>query len=58
MNWVYRYAGRMALYFLNKCELKTDVDKSNITVGSEGNIDSLLNSLSYTVAEERELELA
>ena len=56
MNWNYGYAGRMILYFLDKCESNLDVEVSNITVGAEGNIDSLLASLSYSV--ESELALA
>lgn len=58
MNRDYRYAGRMVLYFLNECEQTINVEKSNITVGEDGNIDSLLNSLSYEVAGERELAFA
>ena len=46
----------MALYFLNECVQTINVEKSNITVGDNGNIDALLSSLSYEV--ESELALA
>lgn len=56
MDLNYRYAGRVALYFLKKCKLRINVEVSSITVGDNGNIDALLNSLSYEV--ESELALA
>ena len=66
MNWDYRYAGRMSLYFLKKCNSNTvanvtvaqKVEKSHITVG-DGYIDSFLNSLSHELdVEEVGTELA
>ena len=41
---------------INKCEQTINVEKSNITVGDNGNIDALLSSLSYEL--ESELALA
>lgn len=55
-DWDYRYAGRMVIYFLNKLGRTINVEKSNITVGDNGNIDALLSSLSYEL--ESELALA
>ena len=53
----YRYAGRLVIYFLNKLDQKiNDVELSNITVGDNGNVDALINSLSYEL--ESELALA
>lgn len=42
----------MILYFLNECESKIDAEVSNYTVGVNGNVDALLNSLSYEVEQE------
>lgn len=58
MDCIFRYAGRIILYFLNKCELNINVEVSSITVGDNGNIDSLLNSLAYSTEEVADLELA
>lgn len=56
--WIYRYAGRMVLYSLNECEQKINAEVSNYTVGVNGNVDALLNSLSYEVVNEQELAFA
>jgi len=50
--WDYRYARRMILYFCDKCRSKIDAEVSNYTVGVNGNVDSLLSSLSYQVEQE------
>lgn len=46
----YRYAGRMVLYFLNKCESIINVEKSTIEVGTD--IDEMLAGI---FSEELEL---
>lgn len=57
-HWDYRYARGKVIYLFDKLGQTTNanVELSNVTVGENGNIDSLLASLSYEV--ESELALA